>query len=425
MKERLLHFIWQHKLFNIRDLLTEDGNSLQIINFGKINNDGGPDFFNATIKIDNIVLVGNIELHVYASDWILHKHNNDKKYKNVILHVVYFNDVAIPNIPTLVLNGLIPPILIERYSSMLLSKQLLICKPMLSDIDEFSLLKWKERLLIERLERKSAIILHNLNNLNNDWEQVCYRLLGKYFGSHINNDNFERLTQYLDCKILSKHANDITQLEAMIFGVAGFLNADFVDEYPLMLKREYLFLKHKYKLQEVETHSWQFLRIRPISFPTIRLAWFAQLMQKLPLFQLILSENIKFDFMDNIQTSVYWETHYTFDKISSKKNKHIGNDFKSMLCVNVIAPLVYAYGKWIGDEKWTHHSIQILMSVAAEQNSKTKHFFEAGLKQYSAYDSQAFIELQDNYCTQKRCLDCSIGYTILNKNIPKYPPKIV
>ena len=133
-----------------------------------------------------------------------------------------FNDVAIPNIPTLVLNGLIPPILIERYSSMLLSKQLLICKPMLSDIDEFSLLKWKERLLIERLERKSAIILHNLNNLNNDWEQVCYRLLGKYFGSHINNDNFERLTQYLDCKILSKHANDITQLEANDFWSGWF-----------------------------------------------------------------------------------------------------------------------------------------------------------------------------------------------------------
>jgi len=287
MQERLLHFIWQNKLFNTKDLKTLNGSELQILDFGKYNTDGGPDFWNAKIKIDDVILIGNIELHIHASDWKLHKHEQDKKYNNVILHVIYFNDEPVSNLPSLELNGRIPAVLLDKYEDMMLSQKDLICENLFDTIDEFTFENWKERLVIERMERKSAEILENLKLNNNDWEQTCYQLLGKYFGSHINKEPFELLTRFLDYKILLKHKEDVFQLEALLFGVAGFLNKDFVEIYPRELKQEYEFLKHKYDLKQIQEHHWQFLRIRPVSFPTIRIAWFAKVMQQMPLLNTI------------------------------------------------------------------------------------------------------------------------------------------
>ena len=299
--------------------------NVQVIDFGKYNKDGGPDFQNAKVKIDDIILIGNIELHIHASDWHLHKHHHDKKYNNVILHVVYFNDVAIPNLPALELNGRIPTILLDKYKAMMLSEKELICENEWKHIDGFTLENWKERLVIERMERKSGEILHNLEWNKNDWEQTCYQLLGKYFGSHINKEPFELLTHFLDYKILLKHINDTFQLEALLFGVAGFLNKDFVEIYPRQLKQEYNFLKHKYDLKEMQEHHWQFLRIRPVSFPTIRLAWFAKVIQQMPLLNNILESGDENNCLDDIVVSEYWEEHFMLDKLSKHQTKTFGH----------------------------------------------------------------------------------------------------
>lgn len=416
MQERLLHFIWQNKLFNTKALTTTTGNDLQILDFGKYNKDGGPDFWNAKVKIDDITLIGNIELHIYASDWNLHKHQRDKKYNNVILHVVYFNDSGIEHLPTLELNGRVPHILLDRYESMMFSEKELICNNDIGNTDDFTLENWKERLVIERLERKSTEILERLKHNGNDWEQTCYQILGKYFGSHINKEPFELLTHFLDYKILLKHKDDIFQLEALLFGVAGFLNKDFVEIYPRALKQEYRFLKQKYALKQLQEHHWQFMRIRPVSFPTIRIAWFAKIIQQMPLLNSILELQKGNDFLDNITVSEYWNEHYLLDKLSKPKAKMLGADFKSILQINVFAPILYAYGRYGGGEKYTEKAFELLYNIPAEINTKTSIFKQAALQQRHAFDTQAMIELYDNYCVHKRCLECVIGYKILRKN---------
>lgn len=419
MQERLLHFIWQNKLFNTKELKTLNGSELQILDFGKYNTDGGPDFWNAKIKIDDIILIGNIELHIYASDWKLHKHEQDKKYNNVILHVVFFNDESVLNLPTLELNGRIPAVLLDKYEAMMLSQKALICENLFDTIDEFTLENWKERLVIERMERKSAEILEYLKLNNNDWEQTCYQLLGKYFGSHINKEPFELMTRFLDYKILLKHKKDVFQLEALLFGVAGFLNKDFVEIYPRELKQEYEFLKHKYDLKQIQEHHWQFLRIRPVSFPTIRIAWFAKVMQQMPLLNTILESKEENHFLDNIEVSEYWNEHYVLDKLSKHKSKTIGEDFKSILKINVFAPVLFAYGKYRNDDSYTDKAFQLLYQIHGESNTKTKIFESTKFKHENAFDTQAMIELYDNYCTRKRCLECAIGHKILRTNNPE------
>ncbi|MBK9330352.1 MAG: DUF2851 family protein [Sphingobacteriales bacterium] len=413
MREQLLHYIWQHKLFNTSELKTTLGSELQIVDFGKYNTDGGPDFWNAKIRIDDVVLAGTIELHVHASDWNLHSHQDDRKYDNVILHVVYFNDVQIQRLPTLELNGRIPMILLDRYKAMMQSHQTLICGDSINSIDDFVLENWKERLIIERLERKSEDILLNLSANGSDWEQTCYQLLGKYFGSHINKEQFEQLTRLLDYKLLMKHKAHSFQMEALLFGVAGFLNKDFVEIYPRDLKEEYLFLKHKYGLKQMSEHQWQFLRIRPVSFPTIRLAWFAQFIQQMPLLHKIIEEDFFDSMAETIAVSEYWDTHYVFDKMSKLKSKKMGHDFKAVLQINVFIPLLYAYGKYIIGKVY-RKAIDLLRQIPAEQNSKTAVFEAAQLASHYASDSQAYMELFDNYCARKRCLHCAIGHKILS-----------
>lgn len=419
MQERLLHFIWQNKLFNTKELKTLNGSDLQILDFGKYNTDGGPDFWNAKIKIEDVILIGNIELHIRASDWKLHKHEQDKKYNNVILHVVFFNDEPVTNLPTLELNGRIPSVLLDKYESMMLSQRDLICENLFDTIDDFTLENWKERLVIERMERKSSEILDNFKLNNNDWEQTCYQLLGKYFGSHINKEPFELLTRFLDYKILLKHKEDIFQLEALLFGVAGFLNKDFVEIYPRELKQEYEFLKHKYNLKQIQEHHWQFLRIRPISFPTIRIAWFAKVIQQMPLLSTVLEPKEGYTFLENIEVSEYWNEHYVFDKLSKRRSKVLGEDFKSMLKLNVFVPILFAYGKFSNDEKYIDKAFRLLYDTQGESNTKTKIFESTRCTHKNAFDTQAMIELYDSYCTRKRCLECAIGHKILRTNNPK------
>jgi hypothetical protein len=411
MKEHLLHFIWQNKLFNTKDLRTATGSALQVIDFGKYNKDGGPDFHNAKIKIDEVTWIGNIELHIHASDWKMHGHHRDKKYNSVILHVVYFNDVP-GTIPTLELNGRISPILLEKYEGMMLSRKELICSEMLDSVDTFTAENWKERMVIERLERKSREILQSLNSNSNDWEQTCYQLLAKYFGSHINKEAFEMLAQFLPYKIILKHRDNAFQLEALLFGTAGFLENDFEEQYPAELKREYHFLKHKYQLKSLQEHQWQFLRMRPVSFPTIRIAWFAQLLKKMPLFNKLLSTDPGI-LLKDVEASSYWTTHYLFDKPCNFQAKVLGNDFHAVLVVNVFAPLLYSYAKFSGDDKFMDRAFSLLYETHAEINSKTKIFSHPVWEQQNSFHSQAVIEAYDSYCSKKRCLECSVGHKIL------------
>lgn len=413
MRESLLQFVWQFQLFNKGDLRLSDGQKLTILEAGKCNVNGGPDFLEAKIIIDDLVFVGNIELHINSSDFKRHKHHLDEKYKSIILHVVYFNDDSSLQFPTLEMNGRIPYLLFSKYEALQKSTSNVLCKHSLSQIDEFLIYQCKESLVFERLEKRATQVLNLLNQNQSDWEAVTYQLLGKYFGAHLNKECFEILTQRLDYKILLKHRENPLQIEALLLGTAGFLNKDFIDDYPISLKKEFSYLRQKYNLKPMPESRWQFSKIRPISFPTVRLIFFAKMVTQFPIFQKIIqTKNHTYLFNTN-QSHPYWNTHFIPDKLASYHPKEMGSEFINSIIINVFSPLLYAYGKYYNDEKQIENAVYLLTNTKPEVNSKVNNFPNEIFSKESAFDTQALIELLDTYCLPKKCLQCKIGHKLL------------
>ena len=281
MTEQLLQFIWQFQYFNKTVLQTEQGDDLQIIKIGNLNTNQGPDFLNATVIINHIMLVGNIEIHIQSSQWYLHKHSIDKNYKNIILHVVWENDSPILDdngmqIPTLILQNLVPKVLLERYEALMKDAPILPCSNFLPVLSTIGWLAWKERLATERLLMKSEIVQQRFIQNNNNWEETFWHLIAHNFGLKVNADFFQQVAQSISVIILAKHKNQIHQLEALLLGQANLLNEYFTNDYSILLQKEYHFLQKKYSLKTIKG-SCLFLRMRPANFPSIRLAQLAML----------------------------------------------------------------------------------------------------------------------------------------------------
>jgi hypothetical protein len=413
--EKLLQYIWQFQYFNKAELQTTAGEKLQIIFPGKLNTNQGPDFTNAQIKIDNTTLVGSIELHLKASQWNEHGHNNDSNYKNVVLHVVFENDLPQSAVPVLELQSRISNLLLDRYTDLMNSPSFIPCANSVSEVKEITWVSWKERLLAERLTRKSSIVFKFLEENNAHWEESFWWMLARNFGMKVNSEAFESTARSVSVNILAKHKNQIHQLEALLFGQTGLLERSFEEDYPKLLQREYNFLKKKYDLKPIHTPV-HFLRMRPGNFPTIRLSQLAALIQNSAhLFSKILeTEKIsEIEKMFEVTANDYWHYHYRFDESSSFKKKTIGKDMIDNLIINTIVPVLFAYGLYLKEEKFKNKAILWLEELSAEVNSITKGFASLKLSNKSAFDSQAFIELKTQYCDHKHCLQCAIGNTLL------------
>mgnify|MGYP003331558633 CR=1 FL=1 len=329
--ESYLHFIWKHRLYT-SNIKTTEGSAIVVKSTGVLNTDSGPDYFNSKIEIEGQLWVGNVEIHVNASDWLKHKHDKDTNYDNVILHVVLNNDKEVFNntnsrIPTLELNNFISYTSFEDYKFLMSNKQLIPCERLLEDINWDFFEFWKGQLLVSRLERKISVIQEIHNNNNNDWKMTLFSLLFKYMGMKVNQLPFELLAKSIDYRIVEKCKDDKLKIEALLFGQAGFLINDFNDEYPNQLKKEYLFLKKKYNIEPINSSLWKFLRLRPANFPTIRIAQLASLAPGLSELMNILRQ------VDNVKTlksffetevNNYWNSHYVFDKLSTVRNKKNG-----------------------------------------------------------------------------------------------------
>ena len=417
--ESFYHFAWQHKLYNIQNLQTTDGLPIEVIHSGLLNKDAGPDFFNAKIKIDNVLWAGNIEIHIDSKDWELHHHKENKAYDNVILHVVtQYNSPAIRSngsiIPTMVMDVL--PSVYEQYETLQKEKDAIACHEYINTIDKIEWINYYDRLITERLQNKSISINQKLEQTNNDWENVFFQTLCRNFGFGVNADIFERLSTTISYKIIAKHRNSITQLEALLLGQAGFLDEDIDDDYHKKLKAEYKFLKAKYELTSLEKHNWKFMRLRPVNFPTIRLAQLAYLLHN--------NDNIahsiiemgtdKLEKIFKSETSVYWCNHYNFGKESSYKIKKVGKTAIQLILINTVVPFLFCYGKNKDLDKYYEKAIEILENVPAERNHITTKWEEAGLTSKNACDSQALIQLYTAYCQHKKCIHCKIGYRLLS-----------
>lgn len=420
MKEDFLHFIWEHGLFNKTNLKTIDGEPLEIISLGMPNTDSGPDFFNARIRIGETTWAGNIEIHQKSSFWQQHHHETDAAYNNVILHVVEVHDkiVTIKDhvLPTLEISY--SPAILENFEQLLKSKRWVACEEKLRLVDPFILRFWYTSLMIERLQAKTGTILELLQHNKNNWNETFYQLLARNFGMKTNALPFDLLAKSLPLNILSKHKNDLFQTEALLFGQSGLLNEALLgDDYYLALRNEYSFLYKKYGLTGIEAHLWKFMRLRPVNFPTIRIAQLAMLIHhSSALFSRILEietlDELKSLF--DVSTSGYWNTHYRFNKASDENRpKKLGETAFQNLVINTIVPMLFVYGDQHLDQAMKDRALLYLEKLPPESNHIIQKWNELGIDSQSAFETQALIQLKNCYCEIKKCLHCQLGAKII------------
>jgi len=420
--ETLLHYVWKHKLYDLSPLKTTNNEPVEVIDPGLHNTNAGPDFFNAKIKINNRLWAGNVEIHCRSSDWYLHKHEQDKAYNSVILHIIETeNQECISDqngrvIPQLILK--IPDKIKENYEYLLHREVAIPCGEQIREIPQIYLSDWKNALLLERLERKTNDIESLLKDYSGDWNAVFYVTLARNFGFGINNDAFERLAKSVPLKHILRHKNSSLQTEALFFGQTGFLEEEIDDPYFISLKKEYLFLKNKYQLQNLEQHLFKSLRIRPNNFPHIKISQLATFSRSIEtLFSKILEvENVKdiYPFF-SLEIPEYWLTHYHFEKESVKRTKTLGISAVNLIVINTISPILIAYGKKKQQNSIVEKGMQLLSSLPPEKNSITYLFKNTGMEIQNAADSQAVIQLKNEYCDKKKCIFCRIGHKVLSK----------
>ncbi|MBK8624512.1 MAG: DUF2851 family protein [Saprospiraceae bacterium] len=424
IKEDFLHYLWRIKKVPAA-LETTDGRAVEILEFGVYNLDSGPDFFNAKIKLEDTVWVGNIEMHVFTSDWKKHGHQHDKAYDNVILHVVYEDDqsdsVKIANeaIPTLALKAKIPKIYLDNYLTLVQSINDIPCKNMISSVPSDKINLWKYTLSIERLHNKSITVTEILKTTNYDWEETLYIMLARYFGAKVNIEPFEMLARSLPLSIINKNKDKRETLDALIFGQAGMLMANYEDDYFLSLKKEFHYQQKKYNIKPIDAVAWKFSKLRPMNFPTVRLAQFAGLLYRVTF---LFSQIKETDDINEIkkmlysQASPYWEDHYRFGTLSTASiAKQTSSDFIDILLINAVSPVLYTYGLINDEQKYIEKAIQILENTTGETNTITKLWKSLGVTTKTAFDTQALIHLKHNYCHEHKCLSCKIGHEIMGR----------
>lgn len=418
MKEVFLYYLWERRLF-LNALVTDQGAPVQIIDPGIRNTDSGPDFLEAKIKIGEQLWIGHVEIHVKTSDWNQHGHQYDKAYDNVILHVVYENDTKVNLIPVLELKEHFDERLYEQYEHLIASLRWIACERSLEQVSPFVKMACLERMAVERIEEKSNIVAKTLSTNKFDWEETFYRLLLRYLGMKVNNEAFEYLSHILPFKILLKHADNLLQVEAMLFGCAGFLELESDDAYPQLLKREFNVMHAKFNMLTMPTERWKFMRMRPVNFPTVRLAQLAQMIHLNGcLFSKIKEatcvDEVKLLF--NVKASEYWDTHYRFSIEGPAKPKHLGESTADVLIINAVVPLLFCYGRFHKDESYCEKALEYLEDITAEDNSITRSFTACGISSTNAMQSQALLHLYNHYCRRKQCLECSIGNYLLKRH---------
>jgi len=418
VSEDFLHYIWKNRLFMVPLYLTT-GEEVEVLDVGQHNHDSGPDFFNAKIKIEKTVWAGNVEIHIRTSDWFKHGHRDDGNYQNIILHVVYQNDTEIPCsddrlIPTTEIR--FPSHILDRFSSLLRNTDWVPCGTSIRDVDPLILNLWLDRLMIERMEQKASDIIRNHRETRGDWKETIYRQLARNFGFKINGMAFELLSKSLPLKFLERHYQNLTQTEALLFGQAGFLEIPDGDDYVMRLKNEYCFLRKKYNLKPMSHDLWKFLRMRPVNFPTVRIAQFAVLLSNHPGFLANFLEHdpeIIHRGLKSLKPSAYWNDHYLFNKPSTRKKKTLGDEAVYNIIINTLIPVYFEYGRQTGKDYYRQKAVEFLEKLPPESNNIIKGWINSGVNVPNAFYSQALIQLKNNYCNFKKCLFCQVGNQIL------------
>lgn len=423
MSESFLHYIWQFQYFDKKDLKTTQGETVQIFNPGMRNGHAGPDFFNARVMIDNIEWIGSIEVHINASGWFEHNHDTDHAYENVVLHVVWKSDKPVKRndgtlLPAIELRNRVDEKLLLNYKKLVNSPEAIPCARSMADLNEITRLSMLDKALSYRLEDKSRAVLKLYERNGNNWDETCYQMLSKNFGFKVNADPFLQLSQSVQYKTLLKHSDKLYQVEALLFGQAGFLEDISGDEYFTLLLREYRLLSQKYRINQktLNKAQWRFLRLRPANFPTIRIAQFAALLHSQNnIFSRILESTSHKSLKElfTVSQSDYWLHHYQFDGSDKESIPPLGEMSIDNIIINTVVPLLAAYGKLRDEQEYVDRAVQILHEIQGEENSITRQWTALGISMKTAFDSQASIELYNHFCMKRRCLECNIGAALI------------
>jgi hypothetical protein len=424
--ESFLHYIWQFQYFSKEDLRLTDEDEVQIFHPGIRNTHAGPDFSDARIKIDLLEWRGSIEIHIKASGWIDHRHSADDAYEKVVLHVVWENDKPIVRtdgsiMPTLELKNRVDMNLWNRFKKLFTSVDTIPCANQWQTVPEITRLAMLDKAVIQRLESKADAVKALLAKNNGDWEETCYQLVCKNFGFKVNAEPMVQLANGLPYKVLLKHINSPIQVEALLLGQAGFLEKlDAGDAYAGTLSREYNLLRKKFNLEpkQMKMAQWRLLRLRPANFPAIRLAQFAALIssQKSLFSKILESTNVhQLVILLSVKQSDYWQQHYQLGKKAAAKVPALGKTSINNLLINTIAPVLTAYGRLHDDQSFVDRAVEILQHIPGENNVITRQWTDLGYKVKSAFDSQGLIELYNNFCLKRRCLECSVGSQIVSR----------
>lgn len=427
--EQLLHYVWKHKLFPLTELSTTQGRRVEVIDPGLHNSNAGPDFFNAKVKINGMLWVGNIEIHDKASDWVLHGHDKDERYDNVILHVCGCVDAEVMNskgeyLTQMVLS--VPDSVIKNYKELLSVDLYPPCYQIIPSLARLTVHAWMSALQTERLSQKTEAIEERVKRCNGDWENAYFVTLARNFGFGINGDAFEEWALHIPLHAVDHHRDDLFQIEAIFMGQAGLLELDTIPEryqkdalndgYFAKLRKEYQYLAHKFGLKPMDYKLWRFLRLRPQNFPHIRISQLAYLyhQRRASLSQLLETYSVK-DAKEVLATAVtpYWETHYTFGSTSVRNDKNLSPFSLNLLCINTVVPILFAYGRHRGEEKYCDRAFDFLEQLKPENNHIIRLWQQCGLVVENAGDSQALIQLKKEYCDKKECLRCRFGYEYL------------
>lgn len=422
--EDFMQFIWKHRLYKGTCLHTTCKQNLVVLHPGEQNFHAGPDFFNARVKLGPLIWAGNVEVHQRASDWYRHGHHIDPAYNNVILHVAGTHDKDISNslgrtIPSLEL--CYPDSLIQRYKSLVKNENWLPCSSYIREYPAPDLKLWLNRLQTQRTLQKSYRFLYPERSMIERKEEAFYLALASGFGLPLNSLPFELLSRGIPFQVLAKFRDNIKDLEALLFGHSGLLYpARDLGPYPSSLWDRYAELRHFLQGDPIPKHLWKFLRLRPVSFPTLRLSQFAfTIHHRMPLVDSILSAGSLTELEQLLRAgaSEYWDTHYLFGKCSPPNPKNLGQHSVSTLIINVIIPFLYALER-LEPCKYSRRRARVILSeMKAESNQVILNWRKYGVDPENAGESQALLQLFNVYCKPKLCLNCQIGIGLLEEAI--------